>query len=553
MSQQSSPAAAARVDRAPVELAHPARMRVLYAVMIGVFLAALDQTVVGTALPRIITDLGGNDLYTWAFTAYLLTSTISGPLYGKLSDLFGRRPIFLFGIGIFMVGSLLAGFSQEMWQLIGARGIQGLGAGALFPIALAVIGDLFAPSERGRYQGLFGAVFGLSVLIGPAIGGVITDTIGWPFVFFLNLPIGAVVFAMVRRNLPLYHLATNRPRIDYLGAALFTGALVPILIGLTNKQAADWTEPAVGGLIGLGTLLLIAFVFVESRAAEPIVPLHLFRNRSFTVSVAAVFLAAIGFFATVIFLPRWFQVVAGSSATVSGYQMLPLLGGLIFSAIASGQIVSRTGRYRLLVFGALTLMAIGLFMLTHLETGTPIPVLWAWMFVTGVGVGPMFAVFPLIVQNNVPVEELGTATSNLTFFQSVGGTVGLALTGTVFATRLAEEVPRQLAASGVPPEVGGALAGGGGLDQVTGVGDLGAAILAATPEAARGAVEPFIPAIVAGIHDAVSIATSATFTLGIGAAVVAAGLVLLLREAPAPAAQPAAARAPENGVTPASS
>ena len=196
------------------------------------------------------------------------------------------------------------------------------------------------------------------MLIGPAIGGVITDTIGWPFVFFLNLPIGAVVFAMVRRNLPLYHLATDRPRIDYLGAALFTGALVPILIGLTNKQAADWTDPAVGGLVGLGTLLLVAFLVVESRAVEPIVPLHLFRNRSFAVSVAAVFLAAIGFFATVIFLPRWFQVVAGSSATVSGYQMLPLLGGLIVSAIASGQIVSRTGRYRLLVFGALSLMAV---------------------------------------------------------------------------------------------------------------------------------------------------------------------------------------------------
>ena len=203
------------VDRAPIELPHPVRMRVLGAVMIGVFLAALDQTVVGTALPRIITDLGGNDLYTWAFTAYLLTSTISGPLYGKLSDLFGRRPIFLFGIGIFMVGSLLAGLSQEMWQLIGARGIQGLGAGALFPIALAVIGDLFAPSERGKYQGLFGAVFGLSVLIGPAIGGLITDTIGWPFVFFFNLPIGAIVFAVVWRNLPSYHLGEGRPSIDY--------------------------------------------------------------------------------------------------------------------------------------------------------------------------------------------------------------------------------------------------------------------------------------------------------------------------------------------------
>ena len=541
MSQQPTYPAASPTDRPPVALPHPVRMRVLGAVMIGVFLAALDQTVVGTALPRIITDLGGNNLYTWAFTAYLLTSTISGPLYGKLSDLYGRRPIFLFGIGIFMVGSLLAGLSHEMWQLIGARGVQGLGAGALFPIALAVIGDLFAPSERGRYQGLFGAVFGLSVLIGPAIGGLITDTIGWPFVFFFNLPIGALVFAMVWRNLPLYHLATERPRIDYAGAALFTGALVPILVGLTNKQSGAWGDPTVGGLIALGASVLVAFLWVESRAVEPIVPLDLFRNRSFAVSVASVFLASVGFFATVVFLPRWFQVVAGSSATVSGYQMLPLLGGLIFSAVASGQIVSRTGRYRVLTFASLTVMALGLFMLTHLRADTPIPVLWAWMFVTGLGVGPMFAVFPLIVQNNVPLAALGTATSNLTFFQSVGGTVGLALTGTVFATTLAEELPRQLAAGGVPPAVGGALANAGGAG-LTGVGDLGTTILAAIPEAGRAAIQPFIPAIVEAIHGAVSIATSSTFVLGIGAAIVAAGLVLLLQEAPAPATDPAAAR-----------
>ena len=260
-------------------------MRILGAVMVGVFLAALDQTVVGTALPRIITDLGGNSLYTWAFTAYLLTSTISGPLYGKLSDLFGRRPIFLFGIGVFMIGSLLAGLSQEMWQLVAARGIQGLGAGALFPIALAVIGDLFAPSERGRYQGLFGAVFGLSVLVGPAIGGIITDTIGWPFVFFLNLPIGAFVFTVVWRYLPSYHLGGERTKIDYLGAALFTGALVPILVGLTNKGTADWTDPAVGGLILLGAVILLLFVWAETRAPEPIVPLDQFRLRSFTISV----------------------------------------------------------------------------------------------------------------------------------------------------------------------------------------------------------------------------------------------------------------------------
>jgi EmrB/QacA subfamily drug resistance transporter len=535
MATTPTQAAPAFVDRAPIELPHPVRMRVLYAVMIGIFLAALDQTVVGTALPKIITDLGGNDLYTWAFTAYLLTSTISGPLYGKLSDLFGRRPIFLFGIGVFMIGSLLAGLSQEMWQLVAARGVQGLGAGALFPIALAVIGDLFAPSERGRYQGLFGAVFGLSVLVGPAIGGLITDTIGWPFVFFLNLPVGALVFFIVWRNLPSYHLGGERPKIDYLGAALFTGALVPILVGLTNKRTLEWTDPWVGGLLLVGAVILVLFVWAESRADEPIVPLELFRIRSFTVSVAAVFLAAFGFFATVVFLPRWFQVVDGASATQSGYQILPLLGGLIISAVASGQIVSRTGHYRLLIFGALVVMAAGLFMLSQLRADTPIPVLWAWMFVTGLGVGPTFAVFILVVQNSVPVERLGTATSNLTFFQQVGGTVGLAITGTIFGTTLAEELPRQLAAAGVPAEIGGAIAGGGsrGLDALTGVGDLGTKIMAAIPEAARSQVAPFVSNIVEAIYAAFSIATANTFVIGIGAAIVAAGLVLLLREAPA--------------------
>jgi EmrB/QacA subfamily drug resistance transporter len=540
------------VDRPPIELPHPVRMRILGAVMIGIFLAALDQTVVGTALPRIITDLGGNELYTWAFTAYLLTSTISGPLYGKLSDLFGRRPIFLFGIGVFMVGSVFSGLSQEMWQLIAARGVQGLGAGALFPIALAVIGDLFSPSERGKYQGLFGAVFGLSVLIGPAIGGLITDTIGWPWVFFLNLPIGAVVFAIVWRSLPSYHLGTDRPSIDFLGAGLFTAALVPILVGLTNKQTADWSDPSVGGLIAIGAVIALAFIVVESRAREPIVPLSLFRNRTFTISVIAFFLSSFGFFATVVFLPRWFQVVIGSSATESGYQILPLLGGLIISATAAGQIVSRTGRYRLLAAGALVTMAAGLLLLTNLRADTPIPLLWIWMFIAGLGVGPTFAVFTLIVQNSVRLDQLGTATSNLTFFQQVGGTVGLAVTGTIFGTTLAEEVPRRLAVADLPPQLSGSLGGGGfRLDALTSVGDLGASILANIPEAFRSQVEPFIPTIVGAIHEALSIATASTFVVGIGAALIAAALVMFLKEVPirhempeaAPAGAPVTGRA----------
>jgi EmrB/QacA subfamily drug resistance transporter len=538
------------VDRAPVELAQPIRLRILLAVMIGVFLAALDQTVVGTALPRIVTDLRGNEVYTWAFTAYLLTATISGPVYGKLSDLFGRRPIFLVGIAIFLVGSVLAGISPSIEWLIASRGIQGLGAGALFPIAIAVIGDIFAPSERGKYQGLFGAVFGLSVLIGPAIGGLITDTVGWPWVFFVNLPVGAVAALMVWRYLPAYHLGGDRPKIDYLGAVLFTAALVPILIGLTNKSTADWTDPSVGGLIVLGTVILVAFLFVETRAAEPIVPLRLFRLRSFSVSVAATFLAAFGFFAAVVFLPRWFQVVNGSSATESGYQLLPLLGGLIVSAVASGQIVARTGRYRWLIFVALLFTAAGLYLLSTMHADTPVPVLWAYMLVTGIGVGPTFAVFILIVQNSVPVARLGTASSSLTFFQQVGGTVGLAITGTAFASAIAEQVPAQVAAAEIPPQLSEAMAGGGvGAEQLTGVGDLGAAILAGVPEAARAQVEPFIPTLVAAIYEAFSLATASTFTVGIVTSLAAAGLVLFLREALAPAMESFPAAAPEAPVS----
>jgi EmrB/QacA subfamily drug resistance transporter len=537
-STNQSPAFA---DRPPIELPHPVRMRILGAVMIGIFLAALDQTVVGTALPRIITDLGGNELYTWAFTAYLLTSTISGPLYGKLSDLFGRRPIFLFGIGIFMVGSVCSGLAQEMWQLVAARGIQGLGAGALFPIALAVIGDLFSPSERGRYQGLFGAVFGLSVLIGPAIGGLLTDTVGWPWVFFFNLPIGAIVFAIVWRSLPSYHLGSDRPSIDFLGAGLFTAALVPILVGLTNKQSAQWTDPTVGGLIAIGAVIALAFILWESRAREPIVPLSLFRNRTFTISVIAFFLSSFGFLAAVVFLPRWFQVVNGSSATESGYQILPLLGGLIISATAAGQIVSRTGRYRLLAFGALVTMAAGLLLLTNLRSDTPIPVLWIWMFIAGIGVGPTFGVFTLIVQNSVRFDQMGAATSNLTFFQQVGGTVGLAITGTIFGTTLGEEVPRRLAAADLPPQLTTALGGGSvRLDAIASVGDLGAAILAQVPEAVRAQVQPFIPAIVEAIHEAISVATASTFYIGIGAALIGAAFVLMLKEVPVRHEVPAA-------------
>lgn len=520
-------------DRAPIELPHRTRIEILVAVLLGIFLAALDQTVVGTALPRIVTDLNGNDVYTWAFTSYLLTATVSGPIYGKLSDIYGRRPIFIIGVAVFLVGSMLCGLSGEMWQFIAFRGLQGLGAGALFPVALSIIGDIFAPSERGKYQGFFGAVFGLSSLIGPAIGGLITDTVGWHWVFYVNVPIGAVVLFVIWRTLPPHHEPDADRHIDYLGASLLVAALVPILIGFTNRQSGDWTDPEVGGLIALGALFTAVFVWVESRAKEPILPLELFRIRAFTASVMAFFLAAMGFFAAVVFLPRWYQVVAGTSATESGYQILPLLFGLIISAVGAGQLVARVGRYKTLIVVSLVTTALGLFLLTNLKPDTPDPLIWLWMAVAGLGIGPTFAVFTLVVQNAVPVRELGSATASLTLFQQVGGTVGLAIVGSVFSSTFLEEIPGQLVSAGVPQQFADGFASGGSdaLNQIGGVGDLGASILAGVPEALRAQVEPLIPAIVSGIHGAFSAATASTFVIGIIATLLASGVVLLVMPA----------------------
>jgi EmrB/QacA subfamily drug resistance transporter len=525
--------AASAHDRPPIELPHRTRIEILIAVLLGIFLAALDQTIVGTALPHIVTDLNGNDVYTWAFTSYLLTATISGPIYGKLSDIFGRRPIFLFGVAVFLLGSMLCGLSGDMFQFIAFRGLQGLGAGALFPVALAIIGDIFAPSERGKYQGYFGAVFGLSSLIGPALGGLITDNVGWHWIFYVNVPIGAIVLYVIWRTLPTHRERDADRHIDYMGAAVFVVALVPILIGFTNKQSAEWTDPQVGGLIALGLFFVAVFVWVESRAKEPILPLELFRIRAFTASVIAFFLAAMGFFAAVVFLPRWYQVVAGASATESGYQILPLLLGLIVSAVGAGQLVARTGRYKTLIVAALAMLAFGLFLLTNLRADTPGPLLWLWMLVAGVGIGPTFAVFTLVVQNAVPVRELGTATSSVTLFQQVGGTVGLAVVGSIFGQTFLEEVPRRLTDAGVPAQFASGFAAGGtdALNQIGGVGDLGASILAQVPEAARAQVEPLIPAIVSGIHEAFSIATASTFVVGIISALIALVVVLVVMPA----------------------
>jgi EmrB/QacA subfamily drug resistance transporter len=511
-----------------------AKLEILGAVLLGLLLGALDQTIVGTALPRIVTELGGQSVYVWTFTIYLLTSTITVPFYGKLSDLYGRRPLLMIGIGIFLLGSALSGLSQDIYQLIAFRGLQGIGAGALFPISLAVIGDLYTPAERGKYQGLFGAVFGLSAIVGPLAGGWITEHISWHWIFYINLPVGLIALAIIWRLLPNVRRAGATRDLDYLGAAVFTAAISALLIGLTNKQFGDWPEPHVGGLVALGLGLFLVFLLVERRAKEPIVPLDLWRNRTYASSIVATFLISFGFFGAVVFLPQWFQFVKGVSPTESGLQTLALLAGVILSSIVAGQLVSRTGRYKLIVLTGLATMAVGLFLMSNLRVETDLPILWAWMFITGLGIGPTLSVFTIIVQNAVPFPKLGVATSNLTFFRQVGGSVGLALLGTVLGQRLTEELPGRLTAAGVPAQLVGGFAGNaGGAEQLIVVGqDLGTTILAAVPAPARAFVEPLVPNIILAIQGAFTSAMTSTFLIGVATTVAAFVAALAMRELP---------------------
>jgi EmrB/QacA subfamily drug resistance transporter len=515
------------------------KMEILFAVMLGLFLGALDQTIVGPALPTIVTQLSGNDYYVWAVTIYLLTSTISVPFWGKASDLYGRKPIFLIGIVIFLIGSALSGLSQNMGMLILFRGIQGIGAGSLFPVALAIIGDMFTPAERGKYQGLFGAVFGVAFVAGPLIGGFLTENFSWHWIFYVNIPIGIVALVVINRLLPVVKNPRATRNFDVVGGIIFTISISLLLIGLTNKGLSnsatgtlnDWTDPSVGGLIIAGLIGTLLFILAESRAKEPIVPLHLWRSRTYSASMVSTFFAAFAFFGAIVFLPRWFQVVQSFTPTNSGFAALPLVIGLIASSIISGIVVARTGRYKWLLVGAMALLGVGVALMTQLTKDTPLPILWLWMFIAGLGVGPTFSVFTIVIQNAVPFKELGVATSNLTFFRQIGGSVALAFVGTIFAQSFTEDLVPQFRVAGVPePLIQGFQQSSGSFDvaQLTGVGNLAATLAKVLPAEAQ----VYIPNIIEGIHGAFSLATAQTFWLGLIGAVLAVVAGLFIKEIP---------------------
>jgi EmrB/QacA subfamily drug resistance transporter len=417
---------------------------IFVALMLVLLLASLDQTIVSTALPTIVGDLGGLSHLSWVVTAYLLTATIAGPLYGKLGDLYGRKIVLQTAIVIFLIGSALCGLSQSMGELIGFRALQGLGAGGLIVVTLAVVGDIIPPRERGRYQGYFGAVFGVSTVIGPLLGGFFVDNFSWRWIFYVNLPVGLVALLVIATA---FHARTSRQRhdIDYLGAVTLAGALASIVL-FTSLGGTTWAWGSwrIIALIVASVVLVPAFVFVESRAAEPILPLELFRNRVFSTTSVVGFIVGFALFGAITYLPLYLQVTKGASPTRSGLQLTPLMLGLLITSIVSGQLITRLGRYRMFPIMGTAVMTVAMFLLSRLEVGTSLWVAAFYSFVLGLGLGMVMQVLVLAVQNSVSYSVLGVATSGSTLFRQVGGSIGVALFGTIFTSQFRAQLDSRL-------------------------------------------------------------------------------------------------------------
>jgi len=438
-------------DQRPAPVTGRRLWLIIGALMSGMLLAALDQTIVATALPTIVGDLGGASHLAWVVTAYLLASTASTPLWGKLGDMYGRKRFFQAAIVIFLAGSMLAGISQSMVELIAFRAVQGIGGGGLIIGAQTIIGDVVAPRDRGRYQGMFGAVFGVTTVVGPLIGGLLVDNLSWRWVFYVNLPIGAIALLVTSAVLP-GALSRVHHVIDYLGTVLIAlGAVSLVLLTSLGGTTYAWGSPAIFALGGAGVALVVLFVLAERRAAEPVLPLGLFSNRVFATSSAIGFVVGFAMFGAITFLALFLQVVRGVNPTVSGVRLLPMMAGLLTTSIGSGFLISRWGRYKVFPILGTAIMTAGLFLLSRMGASTGVLASSLSMFVFGIGLGGVMQVLVIAVQSAVDYKDLGAATAGATFFRSMGGSFGTAVFGAIFANVLSGNIATASPGSSCPP------------------------------------------------------------------------------------------------------